>query len=201
MDTANENLWRGTSSDERADERRDRLLAACREIVGREGGGGLSVRAVCRAAGVGPRYFYAGFPDVDTLLLATYEHAVGELLAAVASVAGGAGDGRAMLRRAFAAAVAHLENHPDDGRIIFGEALTNDVLRTRAVTTLPAFLSGVGRLAGMPTGEGRGGALTSTLISGALAAAFIEWLSGAAQFSRADLIDQCAEFTWRTLSA
>ena len=196
MGTGNENLWRGTSSDERADERRDRLLAACREIVGREGGAGLSVRAVCRVAGVGPRYFYAEFSDVDELLVATYERAVGELARAVGTAAEGAGEGKAVLQGAFEAAVTHLEQHPDAGRLVFGEALANAVLRTRAVATLPAFLAGAGRLLGAPAG----GALTSTLLSGALAAVFIEWLSGTAQFGRQELVRRCTDFTWQVLT-
>ena len=207
MNTESENLWRGTSSDERAAERRGRLVAACRQIVGSDGSAALTVRAVCRVAGVGPKNFYAGFPDTDALLLATYDRAVAQLLSAVAAAAIPVADeqntARGTLRHVFEAAVAHLEQHPDEGRIIFAEALTNDVLRTRATVTLPAFLEGVGQLVPMPTGEPgafRRGGLTSTLLSGALAAVFIEWLSGTVEFSRDELIDRCTDFTWRTLS-
>jgi len=209
VNTASENLWRGTSSDERAGERRDRLMAACRQIVGSDGSAALTVRAVCRVAGVGPKNFYAGFPDTDALLLATYDRAVAELLGVVAAAAMPAADGqhsstaRETLRRVFEAAVAHLEQHPAEGRIIFAEALTNGVLRTRAAVTLPAFLQGAGQLVSMPSGESGGlrrGGLTSTLLSGALAAAFIEWLSGTAEFSRDELIDRCTDFTWHALS-
>lgn len=207
MDTASENLWRGTSSDERADERRARLLSACRDVVGREGCAALTVRAVCRAGGVSPRHFYDAFPDADALLLATYEQAVGQLLTAVAVAVAARREGepmpgRQMLPHVFEAAVSHLEQHPEDGRIIFAEALANDVLRTRAVVSLPAFVQGVRHLVFSPNelAGSRDDALTATLLSGALAAAFVEWLSGTAAFGRAELIARCADFTWRALS-
>ena len=45
----------------------------------------------------------------------------------------------ARLRVTFEAAAEHLEARPDAGRLIFREALGNDVLRTHAAVTLPAF--------------------------------------------------------------
>jgi len=197
--------WRGTSSDERAGERRDRLLAACHDIVGTEGVSALAVRAVCRAANVSPRHFYESFADVDELLLATYERAVQELLDAIhAAVGAPGGEFADRLRTVFEVAAGYLESHPESGRIIFREALTNDVLRTRAVITLPAFLGAVRQLALEP-GRGRAAApyrhLEATLVSGGLAAVFVEWLSGSGKFTRNQLVSYCTAASLTLLSA
>ena len=48
MTSDGENLWRGTSSDDRAGGRRERLLAACREIVAADG---RSLARALRVAG------------------------------------------------------------------------------------------------------------------------------------------------------
>nr|WP_183519497.1 TetR/AcrR family transcriptional regulator [Mycolicibacterium sp. BK634] len=187
-----EDRWRGTSSDERAGERRERLIAACHEIVGTEGASALAVRAVCRAANVSPRHFYESFDDADALLLATYERAVQQLRDAIgAAVAdSGAAEFEDRLRTAFETAANHLEAHPESGRIIFREALTNDVLRARGVVALPAFVGGM-----RPRRH-----LDATLLSGGLAAAFIEWLSGTGKFTRDELVTYCTKATLTLLS-
>ncbi|OFB40343.1 hypothetical protein BA059_10030 [Mycolicibacterium sp. (ex Dasyatis americana)] len=203
-----EHLWRGTSPDERADDRRERLITACLEIVGDHGSKGLVVRAVCRAANVSPRHFYESFADTDALLLATYERAVSDLLRAVVSDGDGAdqagrtGNARARLYGVFDSATTYLGDHRRAGHLIFREALTNDVLRTRAAVTLPMFLRAVQQIA--VTGENESGPsqshLQAALLSGGLAAVFVEWLSGSAKFTREQLVSYCAEATWAVLS-
>ncbi len=192
---SSDDRWRGTSSDERTDERRERLLAAGHAIVGTQGASALAVRGVCRAANVSPRHFYECFPDTDSLLLATYERAVQQLLASVgAALTGMDGPFEERLRAVFDAAAGYLEAHPESGRIIFREALTNDILRTRGVITLPAFLGAVRTMAAEP---GRAPVpapyrhLEATLLSGGLAAVFVEWLSGSGRFTRDELVSYC----------
>jgi len=200
-----EDRWRGTSSDERAGERRERLIAACHDIVGTDGASALAVRAVCRTANVSPRHFYESFADADELLLATYERAVQQLLDAIGeSVATSGGEFADRLRTVFDTAARFLETHPESGRIIFREALTNDILRTRGVITLPAFLGAVRQLALEP---GRAPVdkpyrqLEATLLSGGLAAVFVEWLSGSGKFTRDQLVSYCTTASLALLSA
>lgn len=200
-----EDRWRGTSSDERAGERRERLISACHDIVGREGVSALAVRAVCRAANVSPRHFYEIFADADVLLLATYERAVQQLLDAVAAAitASSATSFEDRLRTVFEVAASYLEAHPEAGRIIFREALTNDILRTRGVITLPAFLATVRRMAlepGRAPAEAPYRHLEATLLSGGLAAVFVEWLSGSGKFTRDELVSYCTTASLTLLS-
>ncbi len=173
--------------------------------MGTHGASALAVRAVCRAANVSPRHFYESFADTDLLLLAAYERAVQQLLDAIsASVEALGGKFEDRLRTVFDTAARYLETHPESGRIIFREALTNDALRTRAVITLPAFLGAVRQLALEP---GRTPAaaphrhLEATLLSGGLAAVFVEWLSGAGTFTRDQLVSYCTTASLALLSA
>lgn len=202
--TRAETRWRGTSSDERSHERRERLLNACEDIVAAEGAAALGVRSVCRAAGISPRHFYESFSGTDALLLAAYERAVQRLLdhLAAAIAARGERDARPpfptrdRLKTAFDAATTYLQDHPQSGHIIFREALTNGVLRTRAALTLPSFVNTVGRMA-LPRSEGAGRSrdnrLPAVVLSGGLAAAFLEWISGTADFTRDELVGYCTE--------
>ncbi|CAJ1508873.1 TetR/AcrR family transcriptional regulator [[Mycobacterium] holstebronense] len=187
------NQWRGTSSAERADDRRQRLIDACVEVLGRDGASGLGVRAVCRVANVSHRYFYDLFPDTDALLLAAYQQAVQQLLAEVGSAINASGtDIREQLRVGFDAATAFLEENPAYGRLIFQEALANEALRRHAAPALPAFLLAAREMA-EPGGTSAAHPLETALISGGLAAIFIEWLSGTAAFSRSELVDYCTD--------
>ena len=100
-------------------------------------------------------------------------------------------------------AAGYLESHPESGRIIFREAMTNDVLRTRAVITLPAFLGAVRQMAvepGRPRATASYRHLEATLLSGGLAAAFVEWLSGSGKFTRDQLVSYCTTATLALLS-
>jgi AcrR family transcriptional regulator len=198
-------LWRGTSSDERADDRRLRLIAACQDIVGREGSSGLVVRSICGAAKVSPRKFYESFPDTDSLLIATYECALQELLEAITAAAVQPGAPakkpqrvRLRLQAVFDAATRHLEEHPAAGRIIFREAFNNDALRVRAMVSPPAFLQPIRRMvidrAGEPPDRSHG-TLESALMAGGLSAVFIEWLSGSTKLSRDEVVAYCTEAT------
>jgi AcrR family transcriptional regulator len=195
-----ETLWRGTSSDERADGRRERLIDACYTIVGDEGGAALTVRAACRAANVGPRHFYEVFPDTDTLLLATYERSVHELQAAISAAVQQcsppwqAHETRDRLWVVFDAATQHLEQNPRSGQLIFREALGNSVLRRRATTTLSAFVQPIRRLAFDDTDHEASAPyarLEASLLSGGLAAAFLDWLSEPGKTQRTDLVEYC----------
>jgi AcrR family transcriptional regulator len=61
--------YRGVSAEERRAGRREQLLEACREVIGRDGLGAATVGAVCAEAGLTKRYFYEGFSDRDALLV------------------------------------------------------------------------------------------------------------------------------------
>src|SRR5205807_2521139 len=70
-------VYAGVEGDQRVAERRARLMAAGLDLLGSaEGDPTLSVRAVCRRAGLVARYFYESFADRDALATAVYDHVV-----------------------------------------------------------------------------------------------------------------------------
>jgi AcrR family transcriptional regulator len=73
----------GVSAADRRAERRRRLLAAGRRIWGESGITEVTVRGVCKAAGLIPRYFYEHFPNRDALLFAVADDVRDELLEAL----------------------------------------------------------------------------------------------------------------------
>jgi AcrR family transcriptional regulator len=80
----------GISAADRRTERRNKLLAAGRQIWGVSGVTEVTVRGVCTAAGLTSRYFYEQFPNRDALLFAISDDVRDELINAL--VAAGVGD-------------------------------------------------------------------------------------------------------------
>ena len=80
----------GISAADRRAERRRKLLAAGQQIWGESGITEVTVRGVCTAAGLIPRYFYEQFPNRDALLFAVADDVRDQLLEAL--VAAGVGD-------------------------------------------------------------------------------------------------------------
>ena len=65
--------WAGIPAEDRRAARRDRLLDAAFDLLGTEGWSATTVRGVCQAAQLNPRYFYESFPDLDALFVAVYD--------------------------------------------------------------------------------------------------------------------------------
>jgi AcrR family transcriptional regulator len=77
----------GISAADRRAERRRKLLAAGRQIWGEAGIAEVTVRGVCSAAVLTPRYFYEQFPNREALLFAVADDVRDELLAALVAAA------------------------------------------------------------------------------------------------------------------
>lgn len=87
----------GASAVERQVDRRERLIRAAIMLYGEQGYRRTTVNAVCRAAGLTPRYFYEAFDNSEALLLATFgevTHFVTQRVAAAADAAGGTPEDR-----------------------------------------------------------------------------------------------------------
>jgi AcrR family transcriptional regulator len=69
---ATDRLWRGSTPEQRLDERRERLLAAGLEVFGTTGYQTSTVSGICSAAGVSTRTFYELFDQRSDLLEAIY---------------------------------------------------------------------------------------------------------------------------------
>ncbi|EUA51642.1 bacterial regulatory s, tetR family protein [Mycobacterium xenopi 3993] len=65
--------------------RRDRLIAAGVQLLGGEQGPAVTVRAVCRKAGLTERYFYESFSDRDEFVRAVYDDVCTRAMSTLAS--------------------------------------------------------------------------------------------------------------------
>lgn len=75
--------WAGVPAEDRRATRRDLLIDAAFDLLGTEGWSGTTVRAVCQAARLNPRYFYESFEDLDAVVVAVYDRVVAGLGAEV----------------------------------------------------------------------------------------------------------------------
>ncbi|WP_439890180.1 TetR/AcrR family transcriptional regulator [Ralstonia sp. 25C] len=83
----------GVASEARAADRRDVLIGAATQIFGTVGFRKATVRAVCQAAKLNDRYFYAAFESLEALLRATYQQHADDLRAAVSQAIAGVDGG------------------------------------------------------------------------------------------------------------
>jgi AcrR family transcriptional regulator len=124
--------YRGVSAAERRAERRARLLDAALELVGHDGWGAASVRAVCARAKLTTRYFYESFESREALLLALFDAITQDAAEqVVVAVAAEPGDAEAKARAAIGRFVDLLVADPRKARVAFTEAEGNDALLQR----------------------------------------------------------------------
>ncbi|MFC4127779.1 TetR/AcrR family transcriptional regulator [Nocardia rhizosphaerae] len=129
--------YRGVSAASRRDERRDKLLAAARRIWGEAGPAEITVRRVCAASGLTPRYFYEHFSTRDALVLAVAEQVHEQLFATL--VAASQAEPGTLKRKLLRALTTYLDAIADDPSVY--RILTSDVhsvagleeLRVRAI--------------------------------------------------------------------
>src|SRR5690348_9188829 len=79
--TTNARPYRGVDAAERLAGRRASLLQAGLDLLGGDDAAELTVRAVCRRAGVAARYFYESFTDKDEFVAAVFDWVIAELAA------------------------------------------------------------------------------------------------------------------------
>lgn len=194
-------LWQGQTPDAREADRRQRLVEAGLELVGTQGVAALTMRAACRDAAVGPRYFYEVFATREELLEAVYDETVERvrepILAAVVEAVEHEGMSGALIT-AFETAVALFEDDPRLGRILFRESAADDTLRPRSQAAMPEFVLNV--LSAVQPGrtdELRSADNAWTLLgySAAIFALFLAWSEGLRHTSRERFIQHCARLT------
>src|SRR6185437_2787170 len=79
--TTNARPYRGVDAAERLAGRRASLLEAGLDLLGADDSAELTVRAICRRAGLAARYFYESFSDKDEFVAAVFDWVTAELAA------------------------------------------------------------------------------------------------------------------------
>jgi AcrR family transcriptional regulator len=188
----------GLSADDRRAERRELLVDAAFVLLGTEGWSGTTVRAVCQAARLNPRYFYESFDDLDQLVVAVYDRLVTQLGEEVVAAVSAAGDdARAQTRAAIERIVSFVDEDRRRAKVLYVEALGNEALNRRRVETAHQLVmaveqAGAERYGPPPQGEHIGRIAAAVLVGGA-GELMVSWLSGGIKVSRRQLIDDATE--------
>jgi AcrR family transcriptional regulator len=147
--------WRGREPADRVADRRAQLVEAGLELMGTAGARGVSMRGVCRQAGLTERYFYESFGHVDELLVEVLELVVLQardaLFAALATAPAELGP---LIRHGVRAFTEFLLADPRRGRVMFVESQVTAALASRGATLVTEFtvpIAGVFRSQALPT--------------------------------------------------
>jgi AcrR family transcriptional regulator len=184
--------YRGIEAAERLAQRRRRLLEAGLDLLG----GGqdpeeLTVRTICRQAGLAVRYFYEGFTDKDELVAAVFDWVIADI-AATTSAAVAAAPLRELNRAAMTNVVRAIVEDPRVGRLLFSSHLANPVLvRKRAESeALMAMLSGQQVRDAFRVPENERIKATAHFVVGGVVQTISTWLAGTVQLGPDELVDQ-----------
>ena len=182
----------GVDAADRLARRRAQLLRAGLELLGSDvDPAELTVRGICREAGVATRYFYESFTDKDEFVAAVFDWVVAELAATTqAAVATAPAD--AQNRAAMANIVRTIELDPRVGRLMFSSQLSNaTVVRKRQESgALFAMLSGQHVEATLHRPANDRIKAFAHFVVGGVGQTISAWLGGAIKLTAGELVDQ-----------
>jgi AcrR family transcriptional regulator len=192
--TADRRSWAGIPADVRRAARRTRLLDAAFELLGTDGWSATTVRGVCLAAKLNPRYFYESFESLDALLVAVYDRTVEQLAATVYRAAEGAAtDPASQVRAVLSGIVDFVDEDQRRGRVLYVEAIGNEALNLRRIETGHELVELVERDAsaryGPPPAGERIGRIAAAFLVGGFAELLSAWLAGRIDVPKAQLVD------------
>ncbi|MGZ4524734.1 MAG: TetR/AcrR family transcriptional regulator [Mycobacteriaceae bacterium] len=190
------------AADDRQSERRSRVLEAGTELLGTGGGTAVTVRAVCRTAGVSERYFYESFASRDELVGAVFDTLARELAECTHAEVSAADAEIAVRARTFiASAVDFFAADTRRGRVLVREAMTEPALSERGLLAAPALL---GSLVSDVVGrrlDDTSRSLTGAVLGLGIGALIVAWIDGQVAVERGVLIDHCARLIERSVDS
>ena len=189
--------WSGLDPDERRARRRALLVDAAFDLLGTEGAAATTVRAVCQKAELNARYFYESFDDLDALLIAVYDHVLGGLHQAMASVAASPDMAPLMVARiGMDSIVRFIDEDRRRARVLYVEAVSNAALnRHRRETDIAAIATleqaAVEAAGSWPEGE-RVSRVGAAMLIGGISEVLLDWIDGRIDVTRDQLVDDLA---------
>ena len=185
----------GVDAADRLATRRAKLLAAGLDLLGadRQDAAELTVRGICRRAGVAARYFYESFADKDEFVAAVFDWVIADL-AATTQAAVAAALPPEQTRALTAHIVAAIGGDPRVGRLLFSAQLSNAVLVRKRLesSALFAMLSGrhVEQALRVPANDRIKAA--AHFVVGGVAQTISAWLAGEVRLDPDQLVDHLA---------
>lgn len=176
--------WSGVPLQDRQALRRDELIAAGVQLLGGKSGPAVTVRAVCREAGLTERYFYESFADRDQFVRAVYDDVCTRAMSALMSAT--------TPREAVEQFVALMVDDPVRGRVLLLAPGVEPVLVQSGAEWMPSFIDLLQRKLTQIGDPVRQKMIATSLIGG-LTALFTAYLDGRLTASREQFIDYCVE--------
>jgi AcrR family transcriptional regulator len=187
--------YRGVEAADRLATRRARLLEAGLDVLGadRQDASELTVRGVCRQAGVAARYFYESFTDKDELVGAVFDWVIADL-AATTQAAVAAAPAEEQTRVGMANIVRTIDSDPRVGRLLFSSQPANAVLVRKREESSALFAMLSGQHAGTALRMQRNERITATahFVVGGVGQTLSAWLAGEVRLDSDQLVDQLA---------
>lgn len=176
--------WSGVPLEDRQALRRDKLVAAGVQLLGEASGPALTVRAVCREAGLTERYFYESFSDREEFVRAVYDDVCTRAMSTLTSAN--------TPREAVEQFVALMVDDPVRGRVLLLAPGVEPVLTRSGAEWMPSFIEllqhKLTRIAD-PVLQN----MVATSLIGGLTALFTAYLDGRLAATRKQFIDYCVD--------
>lgn len=187
--------YRGVEAADRLATRRSKLLGAGLDLLGadRQDAAELTVRGICRGAGLAARYFYESFADKDEFVAAVFDWVIADLAATTQAVVAAAPP-EEQTRAGMANVVRTIDGDPRVGRLLFSAQLANAVLVRKRVESnaLFAMLSGRHVENALRVPENDRIKAAAHFVVGGVAQTISAWLAGEVRLDPDQLIDQLA---------
>ena len=184
--------YRGIQPADRQARRRAKLLAAGVDILGSASDPqALTVRGVCRQAGLAARYFYESFSDKDEFIGAVFDSVIGQL-AATTQAAVASAPPREQNRAAMANIVRTIVADPRVGRLLFSADLADALLVRKRAESEALFVMLSGQHVGRSFDLGQNDRIKATahFVVGGVGQTLSAWLGGAMSLTAEQLVDQ-----------
>lgn len=189
-------VYRGVSADERAAERRVRLLEATLAVWA-DPDVRTTMTGVCAEAGLSERYFYESFGNLDEALTAVMDAIAAEIEERTQAAADDAGaEPAARVYASMRAFVQLLVDDPRKGRVAIIEAGAMPALRRRRTELLRHFAHRSAEeardLLGLPPHDERDDEVAGLVFIGGMAELITAWLDGVLEATPDELVDAAA---------
>lgn len=190
-------IYGGRAGDERLADRRAKLIDAGLDLLGAaDGDPTLSVRGVCKRAGLASRYFYESFADRDELTGAVYDYVVQRIAeSTLAAIAETPREDRAVVRACVENIVHEIAEDPRLGRMLFSVSQANPQLAKRRLDSTRMF-AGLVMVQAEDFYEVKPSPrldLAAHYVVGGLAQALTSWLDETVPLSQEDVVEECTE--------
>lgn len=185
--------YRGVEAADRVAERRRRFLEAGLDILGSDSDlSELTVRGICRQAGVALRYFYESFTDKDDFIGAVFDWVIADI-AATTQAAVTAAPFKEQSRAGIANIVRTIAADTRVGRLLFSSQLSNPVVVSKRAESfaLMALLTfqHAGTLGAKDNSRTKA---ASHFVVGGVSQTITAWLAGDTKLEPDELVEQLA---------